>query len=97
MPDVQPPQKRSRFAHPATSKELEQSSKGFLLKNTEKRPMSYAGISGLAKNRNAQTEEKITVQKIYWALKMPRHWWNGFRYYGMEYWDTLYKSIVTYM
>ena len=50
--------KRSRFVCPATSKELEQSSKGFLVKNTEKRPMGYAGISGLVKNRNAQTEEK---------------------------------------
>ena len=88
MPDVQPPQKRSCFACPATSKELEQSSKGFLSKNTEKLPMGYAGISGLAKNRNAQIEEKATVRKIYWALTMPRHWRNGFCYYGMEYWDT---------
>ena len=30
-------------------KELEQSSKAFPPKNTEKRPMGYAGISGLAK------------------------------------------------
>ena len=49
MPEVQPPQKRSLFARPATYKELEQSSKGFLLKNTEKWPMGYVGISGLAK------------------------------------------------
>ena len=44
MPDVHPLEKRSRFAHPATSRELEQSSKGFLLKSTEKRPMGYVGI-----------------------------------------------------
>ena len=36
MPDIQPPQKRSRFARPATSRELEQSSKGFLLKSIPK-------------------------------------------------------------
>ena len=55
--------KHSCFARPATSKELEQSSKGFLLKNTKKkRPMGYAGISGLAKKTELVslnlTEEK---------------------------------------
>ena len=48
-------------------KELEQSSKAFLLKNTENQRMGCAGISGLAKTYmiNAQTEEKATVRKIY--------------------------------
>ena len=31
----------------------------------KKQPMGYAGISGLAKNRHAQTEEKTTVRKIF--------------------------------
>ena len=46
-------------------KELEQSSKAFPPKNTEKRPMGYAGISGLAKTVSLKPRTKATVRKIY--------------------------------
>ena len=39
-------------------KELEQSSKAFPPKNTEKRPMGYAGISGLAKTVTLKLRKK---------------------------------------
>ena len=39
-------------------KELEQSSKAFPLKNTEKRPMGYVGISGLAKTVTLKPRKK---------------------------------------
>ena len=61
---------------------LEQSSKGFLLKNTEKQPMGYAGISGLAKNRNAEKatycqEDILSTDNAETLAKLLLLLWHG--------------------